>query len=73
MTVSFHQYDDSFPCTGSIDSAGEGKGKYYAVNVPIKVGIDDTVMDEVMAKFMPNSVILQLQDDLWSSTHALRW
>lgn len=72
MTVSFHQYgDDFFPGTGSIDSVGEGKGKYYSVNVPLKVGIDDdtyqelfkTVMDEVMAKFMPSAVILQLGGD----------
>lgn len=72
MTVSFHQYgDDFFPGTGSIDSVGEGKGKYYSVNVPLKVGIDDdtyqelfkTVMDEVMAKFRPSAVILQLGGD----------
>ncbi len=72
MTVSFHQYgEDFFPGTGSIDSVGEGKGKYYSVNVPLKVGIDDdtyqelfkTVMDEVMAKFMPSAVILQLGGD----------
>jgi acetoin utilization deacetylase AcuC-like enzyme len=72
MTVSFHQYgDDFFPGTGSIDSVGEGKGKFYSVNVPLKVGIDDdtyqelfkTVMDEVMAKFMPSAVILQLGGD----------
>ena len=42
MTVSFHQYgEEFFPGTGSIDSVGEGKGKYYSVNVPLKVGIDD--------------------------------
>lgn len=72
MTVSFHQYgEDFFPGTGSIDSVGEGKGKYYSVNVPLKVGIDDdtyqelfkTVMDEVMAKFMPSAVVLQLGGD----------
>jgi len=72
MTVSFHQYgDDFFPGTGSIDSVGEGKGKYYSVNVPLKVGIDDdsyqelfkTVMDEVMAKYRPGAVVLQLGGD----------
>jgi histone deacetylase 1/2 len=72
MTVSFHQYgDDFFPGTGSIDSMGEGKGKYYSLNVPLKVGIDDdtyqelfkTVMDEVMAKYRPAAVVLQLGAD----------
>lgn len=72
MTVSFHQYgDDFFPGTGSIDSVGEGKGKYYSLNVPLKVGIDDdtyhdmfkTIMDEVMAKYRPGAVILQLGGD----------
>lgn len=72
MTVSFHQYgDDFFPGTGSIDSVGEGKGKYYSLNVPLKVGIDDdtyrevfdSIMDEVMAKYRPGAVVLQLGGD----------
>jgi len=72
MTVSFHQYgDDFFPGTGSINSVGEGKGKYYSLNIPLKVGIDDdtyqelfkTVMDEVMAKYRPGAVVLQLGAD----------
>ena len=72
MTVSFHQYgDDFFPGTGSINSVGEGKGKYYSLNIPLKVGIDDDtyhdlfrdVMDEVMAKYKPGAVILQLGAD----------
>ena len=72
MTVSFHQYgDDFFPGTGSINSVGEGKGKYYSLNIPLKVGIDDDtyqelfkdVMDEVMAKYKPGAVVLQLGAD----------
>ena len=42
MTVSFHQYgDDFFPGTGDINSLGEGIGKYHAVNVPLKPGMND--------------------------------
>ena len=42
MTVSFHQYGDTFfPGTGAVDSVGEGPGKYYSLNVPLKIGIDD--------------------------------
>ena len=72
MCVSFHQYgDDFFPGTGSINSVGEGKGKYYSLNVPLKVGIDDdtyhelfkAIMDEVMAKYRPGAVVLQLGAD----------
>lgn len=72
MTVSFHQYgDDFFPGTGSISSVGEGKGKYYSLNIPLKVGIDDDtyqdlfkdVMDEVMGKYKPGAVVLQLGAD----------
>ena len=37
MTVSFHQYgDDFFPGSGNIDSLGEGNGKNYAINIPLK-------------------------------------
>ncbi|CAM5999715.1 unnamed protein product [Sphagnum balticum] len=72
MTVSFHQYgEDFFPGTGGIDSIGEGRGKYYALNIPLKVGIDDDtyhelfkcVMDEVMSKYRPGAVVLQLGAD----------
>ena len=42
MTVSFHEFDeDFFPGTGSLESVGEGVGKFYTVNVPLKRGITD--------------------------------
>jgi len=41
MTLSFHRFGDFFPGTGSITDFGEGEGKYYAMNVPMKKGIDD--------------------------------
>lgn len=72
MTVSFHQYgEDFFPGTGNIDSVGEGPGKFYSLNIPLKVGIDDdnyhdlfsSIMDEVMAKYKPEAVVLQLGAD----------
>ena len=53
MTVSFHQYgDEFFPGTGSIDSVGEGKGKHYSLNVPLKVGIDDDTYQEMFKTVM---------------------
>ncbi|URE40897.1 histone deacetylase [Musa troglodytarum] len=41
MTVSFHKFGEYFPGTGHILDNGYGKGKYYAVNVPLNDGIDD--------------------------------
>ena len=42
MTVSFHQYSEEFfPGTGNIDSIGYSEGKYFALNVPLKMGMND--------------------------------
>lgn len=41
MTLSYHRYGDFFPGTGSINDIGELDGKNYAMNVPLKKGIDD--------------------------------
>lgn len=41
MTLSYHRYGDFFPGTGSITDIGEEEGKNYAMNVPLKKGIDD--------------------------------
>ena len=43
MTVSFHKYGDYFfPGTGDLADIGEGLGRGYSVNVPLKDGVDDT-------------------------------
>jgi len=41
MTCSFHKFGEYFPGTGSQDDKGRGRGKGYAVNVPLKDGITD--------------------------------
>ena len=41
MTASFHKFGDFFPGTGALGDVGKGAGKGYAVNVPLKDGIDD--------------------------------
>lgn len=41
MTLSFHRFGDFYPGTGSITDIGDHDGKYYALNVPLKRGIDD--------------------------------
>ena len=72
MTVSFHQYgDDFFRGTGNIGSIGQGEGKYYSLNIPLKKGISDTryfelfkaVMGGVMGRYRPDVVVLQLGAD----------
>ena len=71
MTASFHKFGDFFPGTGDIGSIGAKKGKHYAVNVPLRAGIDDTtyvdlfkvIMAEVISKFRPNKIVLQCGAD----------
>lgn len=41
MTVSFHKYGEYFPGTGDSKDIGAGRGKYYAVNFPMRDGMDD--------------------------------
>ena len=42
MTLSLHQYEPGFfPGSGDLDSIGDGPGKNYSVNVPLKKGIND--------------------------------
>ncbi|KAJ3064974.1 histone deacetylase, partial [Rhizoclosmatium hyalinum] len=71
MTVSFHKFGEFFPGTGDVNDIGFGKGKHYSVNVPLNDGIDDdsyhgiftTVMKEVMTRYRPGAVVLQLGAD----------
>jgi len=71
MTVSFHKYGEYFPGTGDLRDIGAGKGKYYAVNFPLRDGIDDEVyetifqpvMTKVMEIYQPNAVVLQCGAD----------
>ena len=72
MTVSFHEFDnDFFPGTGSLESIGEGIGKFFSVNVPLKRGITDQayldlfkkVMNRVMASYVPDVLVIQCGAD----------
>lgn len=71
MTVSFHKFGDYFPGTGDIRDIGCGKGKYYAVNVPLDDGIDDDsfqslfkpIIKQVMLVYNPEAVVLQCGAD----------
>ncbi|CAG0884313.1 unnamed protein product [Cyprideis torosa] len=72
MTVSFHNYGNSFfPGTGDMYELGCETGKYYSVNVPLKEGIDDEnydqvftpVMRSVMDHYRPTAIVLQCGAD----------
>ncbi|XP_038057351.1 histone deacetylase 1-like [Patiria miniata] len=71
MTVSFHKYGEYFPGTGDLRDIGAGKGKYYAVNFPLRDGIDDEsyeqifkpIMSKVMEMYRPSAVVLQCGAD----------
>ncbi|KAL3839137.1 hypothetical protein ACJIZ3_023728 [Penstemon smallii] len=71
MTVSFHKFGDYFPGTGDIRDIGYGKGKYYALNVPLDDGIDDEsyqslfkpIMSKVMEVYRPGAIVLQCGAD----------
>lgn len=72
MTVSFHKYGDMFfPGTGDVKEVGEREGKYYAINVPLKDGIDDasftrlfkTIISKVVEIYQPGAIVLQCGAD----------
>jgi len=71
MTVSFHKYGEYFPGTGDLKDIGAGRGKYYAVNFPLRDGIDDDsyeqifqpVLTKVMESYQPSVIVLQCGAD----------
>ncbi|KAJ5287691.1 hypothetical protein N7478_003377 [Penicillium angulare] len=71
MTVSFHKYGEYFPGTGELRDIGVGSGKYYAINFPLRDGINDTsyksifepVIKSVMEWYRPEAVVLQCGGD----------
>ncbi|OWZ64839.1 hypothetical protein AYX14_03370 [Cryptococcus neoformans] len=67
MTCSFHLFGNFFPGTGTLKDVGLGKGKGYAINVPLREGITDEgfhsifkpVIAEIMEHYRPGVVVLQ--------------
>ena len=75
MTCSFHKFGEYFPGTGSQEDKGRGKGKGYAVNVPLKDGITDasfrSVFEPVSYYLVPVLQILNLFQDNLPDSRAL--
>ncbi|KAG6436955.1 hypothetical protein SASPL_101862 [Salvia splendens] len=72
MTVSFHKYGDLFfPGTGDVKDVGEKEGKNYAINVPLRDGIDDgsflrlfkMIILKVVECYAPGAIVLQCGAD----------
>ncbi|KAL9644577.1 hypothetical protein ABK040_015316 [Willaertia magna] len=72
MTVSFHKFGEQyFPGTGDIKDIGAGAGKYYALNFPLKDGIDDEsylsifkpIIGTVIKVYNPGAIVLQCGAD----------
>lgn len=71
MTCSFHKFGDFFPGTGDVRDIGMKRGKAYAVNVPLRDGIDaDTfgsifrpVIQHIMDWYRPGAIVLQCGAD----------
>ncbi|KAA1466645.1 hypothetical protein DENSPDRAFT_831510 [Dentipellis sp. KUC8613] len=71
MTCSFHKFGEYFPGTGAQEDRGRGKGKGYAVNVPLKDGLSDesfrmiyeTVISRIIEVFQPSVIVHQCGSD----------
>ena len=71
MTLSLHKFGEYFPGTGDWMDVGYGKGEGYAVNGPLRDGMDDEsyrylfrpVLDRIMTRFQPTAILLQCGAD----------
>ncbi|KAF8832598.1 hypothetical protein HHX47_DHR1001478 [Lentinula edodes] len=71
MTCSFHKYGEYFPGTGELRDVGVIKGKYHALNFPLRDGISDEnyksvfepVIKQVMESYDPSAIVLQCGTD----------
>lgn len=72
FTFSIHKHESGyFPGTGNINEVGQGKGKYYALNFPLKDGINDenylyifqNLLSEINYAFRPDAVVVQAGAD----------
>lgn len=71
FTVSLHKFGDFFPGTGALSDIGARKGKYYALNVPLRDGMNDEdylglfkpILTNVIQWYRPNAIFLQCGAD----------
>ena len=72
LTISFHESGRFlFPGTGQVEEMGRGRGRGYAVNVPLAPYTEDQqylwafgeVVPPLIAKFLPDILVMQLGID----------
>lgn len=72
MTFSLHKFEPGFyPATGSLNNVGEGNGKFYTINVPLKSGITDEnyfkiferLFYKIIKKYQPHCIVVQCGAD----------
>eukprot|EP01128_Nolandella_sp_AFSM9_P007592 TRINITY_DN4213_c0_g1_i1.p1 TRINITY_DN4213_c0_g1~~TRINITY_DN4213_c0_g1_i1.p1 ORF type:complete len:364 (+),score=66.81 TRINITY_DN4213_c0_g1_i1:205-1296(+) len=71
LTCSFHKFGDFFPGTGDPRDTGKGVGKNYAINFPLRDGVDDEsyasvfkpVINKIIENYRPNAIVLQCGAD----------
>lgn len=56
MTCSFHKFGEYFPGTGTQEDKGRGKGRGYAINVPLKDGITDESFRSIFEPVCPSLI-----------------
>ncbi|MFN3527504.1 MAG: histone deacetylase, partial [Candidatus Altarchaeaceae archaeon] len=69
--VSLHQYP-FYPGTGSEDEIGEGKGKYYTKNIPLKAYTDDKtyleklkIFENIAIEYNPDVILISMGYDTY--------
>ena len=72
FSLSFHLYNgEFFPQTGTLQEIGMDEGKYYALNVPLREGVDDetykylfrSIVDATITSYRPSVIVLQCGAD----------
>ena len=70
LTLSIHRHDPGFfPGTGTAGDVGFGRGRNFAVNVPLKEGVDDVMFQQIfdrivcraVDKFRPEVIVVQVR------------
>lgn len=70
MTCSIHKVGDFFPGTGMQNDQGKGKGKGYAVNIPLKDGIADESFRSIFDPVSPSSTCSSCTTFMISAGHG---
>lgn len=52
LFLSIHQFP-AYPGTGWVNEVGEGKGKYYTINIPVPPYTSDDIFVDILSKIIP--------------------